>query len=133
MRYPPLAERLAARLIPDGDGCLLWQGPVNGSGYGYIRDGERRIGVHVAAWEVAHGRRLPEGMVVDHLCRTTTCCAPAHLEAVTQAENIRRSKTTLCKRGHTYDGIRNGHRWCRRCDAERSAAYRARRAEPSRT
>lgn len=31
------------------------------------------------------------GAVLDHLCRVRNCVNPAHLEPVTQAENVRRS------------------------------------------
>jgi hypothetical protein len=33
---------------------------------------------------------IPEGLVLDHLCRNRSCCNPAHLEPVTTAENVRR-------------------------------------------
>jgi hypothetical protein len=33
---------------------------------------------------------IPEGLVLDHLCRETLCCRPSHLEVVTLAENSAR-------------------------------------------
>jgi hypothetical protein len=34
---------------------------------------------------------IPEGYVIDHLCRNTLCVNPEHLEAVTQLENLQRA------------------------------------------
>lgn len=61
-------------------------------------------------------------LVPDHLCRVTLCVNPAHLEPVTIAENLRRSKAasiawekkkarTHCKNGHPYAGGNLGERW----------------------
>lgn len=40
------------------------------------------------------GGVIPAGMVLDHLCGNRACCNPAHVEPVTQAVNVRRSKST---------------------------------------
>lgn len=46
---------------------------------------------HRYAYELAYGP-IAEGLVIDHLCRNKPCVRPDHLEAVTNAENIRRGK-----------------------------------------
>jgi hypothetical protein len=84
------------------DGCWPWVGPVNNMGYGYT-GGEY---AHRHAYELACGP-IPAGFVLDHLCRNPLCVNPAHLEVVTQAENIRRGSNyrgdrTHCPRGHEY-------------------------------
>ena len=68
---------------------------------------------------------IPEGFHIDHLCGNTICYNPAHLEAVTVRENVRRSdngelKKTHCPRGHSYSGDNlwvssQGYRQCRKC------------------
>ena len=57
---------------------------------------------HRVAYELAIGD-IPSGLVIDHLCREHLCVYPEHLEPVTQAENVRRGRSTYtdrCRRGH---------------------------------
>jgi hypothetical protein len=59
---------------------------------------------------------------------------PLHLEAVTHAENVRRSLETRthCKWGHPFDEANTYRlrtsRFCRACNRRRVSAYKARRA-----
>lgn len=41
--------------------------------------------------------------VLDHLCRQPACCNPDHLEAVSQAENCRRGKSTKLTRAQVEE------------------------------
>jgi hypothetical protein len=73
---------------------------------------------------------------LDHLCRHRGCVNPAHLEAVTHAENMARGAYALkthCAHGHEFNDENTyrpltGGRECRVCRANRSRAYRARKA-----
>ena len=70
-------------------GCMNWTGGKNWGGYGQF--GVR--GKTHKAHRLAHRRfigRIPDGYQIDHLCRNKSCVNPTHLEAVTQAENMRR-------------------------------------------
>ncbi len=104
--------------------CWLWRGATNGQGYGVIGvDGHQRY-AHRLSYELFVGP-IPDGLELDHLCRTPACVNPAHLEPVTHQENIRRGfeargPLTHCTRGHAFDEVNTyvspiGFRSCRQC------------------
>lgn len=70
--------------------CWMWLGSTCNKGYGMIRvDGKSRR-CHIVLWEIAAGRRVRKGYTLDHLCRTTVCCRPSHMEEVTRSVNTAR-------------------------------------------
>ncbi len=107
-------------------GCWLWIGDCTVRGYGRF-NGQL---AHRASYELFVGR-IPEGLVIDHKCRTLCCVNPDHLEPVTQAENVRRGrasenrKETCEKHGLKFEQ-RNGkgQRICLECSREISRRYR---------
>ena len=124
-----LAERFWQKVERHSDSeCWPWRGANNGVGYGQIRVGGRRgkqIYAHRLSYEFAKGP-IPDDLTIDHLCRTPPCVNPAHLEAVTHGENLRRGdsywrRKTHCPRGHPYDTFNTyvkpseGRRRCRQC------------------
>lgn len=104
-------------------GCHIASGPRDKDGYAFA--GKTRA--HIAAWVRMHGD-VPDGMVLDHLCRRRACCAPHHLEAVDQSENERRkswryrARRTHCPRGHALNVnaivTPEGGRVCRQCNRD---------------
>ena len=122
------------------DACWLWTGGLNRAGYGRLSVGGRRGGpvlAHRWAYESFVGP-IPEGLVLDHLCRTPNCVNPYHLEPVTQQENTRRAdlsgngqhfrEKTHCPQGHSYSGANlythRGHRHCRACRSLNTMKWR---------
>lgn len=137
-------EEVEARLLADSErdedtGCLRWRGSVSPKGYGRMTVDGRSVAVHRLAHRVWIGP-IPQGLEIDHVaargCRHRDCIEPAHLEAVTHAENLRRrvnvpqSKITHCPMGHPYDEANtswivtaDGYdaRRCRQCRRDRNS------------
>jgi hypothetical protein len=73
--------------------CWVWQRALRTSGYGaWTRrsDGLHGRYAHAVSYETFVGP-IPDGLQIDHLCRTRACVNPAHLEPVTQRENMQRA------------------------------------------
>jgi HNH endonuclease len=111
--------------------CWLWMGGRNSKGYPYFYDGSRTRRAHRVAYELVCGV-IPAGMTLDHLCRVRHCVNPAHLEPVSDRENIlrgngwsgRNARKTHCPQGHEYtpENTRihtSGGRLCVTCDRAR--------------
>ena len=131
-----VAQRLWVGARADGTGCWVWQRARDMHGYGVIQVRGKALGAHRVAYEIVKGP-IPEGLTIDHLCRTRACINPDHLEAVTNRENILRgegfaainARKTHCLRGHAFTEANTyQHRDERCCRACRSAAGKARYA-----
>lgn len=134
----PTSRRFWAKVDKSGD-HWIWTGTLNENGYGRYH----RHLAHRLAYILMHGA-IPDDLQLDHLCRITACVNPAHLEPVTNRENVvrgygpninaaRQRAITHCPRGHEYT-VENtrldkaGRRNCRACSRLRRqdpAAYHA--------
>lgn len=137
--HSALPERFQRRVTVQDDGCWSWD-TTNSIGYGEFM--QNRVGyyAHRFAYEAMVGP-IPEGLVIDHLCRNRRCVNPAHMEPVTRGENVLRgisvpaqnARKTHCSRGHAYDEANThitprGSRSCRACWRIDNAQRRARQA-----
>lgn len=123
--------------------CWLWTGSLTEHGYGHF--GPVR-GTTVKAHRFAYQQfvgPIPDDLPLDHLCRVRRCVNPAHLEPVTQRENLLRGDTstaafaaqTHCMRGHPLSGDNlyrppnaSNQRHCRACRRMAKRQSRARMA-----
>jgi hypothetical protein len=138
-------KRLNDRLAPTPAGCIEWQGAISRTGYGIfslVSGGKQvTVRVHRLVYELAKGP-IPDGLVVDHLCRNPRCANIEHLEAVTVRENTVRgigptatnSRKTQCKNGHDFNTENTavntrGQRQCRICNRAAWARWDAKRKE----
>lgn len=134
-----LPERFWSKALPVPDaGCWIWAGAQVWNGYGVFRHMGRAEYAHRISYEAANGA-IANGLKIDHLCRVRCCVNPAHLDAVTQRENIRRGERgvewgtdTHCRYGHAYTSEntaprvdRPGGRACRECNRNKAAKCRA--------
>ena len=86
--------RFWAKVVVDGE-CWLWSKAVNSKGYGCFAIRSKSYLAHRLSYELAYGP-IPDGLVIDHVvergCTSRRCVRPDHLDAVTTAENNRRSR-----------------------------------------
>ena len=83
-------EDILKRYIVDKNGCWIYTGGVNSTGYGVFYMRQASYMAHRVSYEL-HNGNIENGLVLDHLCRVRNCINPKHLEAVTQAENVKRT------------------------------------------
>ena len=135
-------ERWWSCIEKASNGCWVWKGVPNKSGYGGLKVNGKTVLAHRFGYEMLRGS-IPEGMQIDHLCRNRLCVNPEHLEIVTSRVNTLRGDTiaakefrqTHCIRGHLLSGENlkmraNGKRICRQCKRIREKLlYWKRKAE----
>lgn len=136
----PLERLLSKVNIDDESGCWNWTAAVSATYGQFWLDGRQWL-AHRASF-VLHGREIPEGLHLDHLCRNRVCVNPDHLDPVTPRENQARagmpiarlhSAKTHCKKGHAFDAANTyvtsrGFRQCRTCARANQARYKKEKA-----
>lgn len=94
--HNPPRNRDTYNVVERGHGspCWEWTGVINHAGYGTLLVKGRRKQAHRYTYERLVGP-IPDGLVIDHLCRNTRCVNPEHLEPVPHPENVRRGVTAI--------------------------------------
>ncbi len=121
----PVRDRLLEKVVAGPGGCWIFTGNLNNMGYGRFRtsgDSTTSCGfAHRASYELFVGP-IPAGASVDHTCHNRDgsctsggpclhrrCINPAHLEPVSHATNILRSRITVASRNANKTHCVNGH------------------------
>jgi len=135
--HPLLNPRFAKHIVVVDSGCWIWGGHLNrNGGYGRLMINGIHRSAHRAVYESVHGP-IAAGLTLDHLCRVKRCVNPAHLEPVTNKENILRgisfSAVNAAKtervNGHSLSDafkLARGDRRCRVCSATAKRKWRRR-------
>lgn len=136
---------LFAQTRASEQGCWEWVGYRDPDGYGVAKVNGERYRAHRVFYSVFVGPLEPL-LVIDHLCRNTSCVNPRHLEQVTARTNTLRGSSpvasnplvTQCPQGHDYTSENTykdsrGSRHCIACSRERTREWRSRRTKRVRT
>ena len=122
LTFEDFCSRAESKIQYNDNGCWDWDGVKDRNGYSNGSVMGINTLMHRFFYRILVGE-VPDGLELDHLCRRRGCINPDHLEPVTHAENMRRSKRTECRKGgHAYSehGFvnSNGDRECRICSRE---------------
>ena len=115
--------------------CWLWLGSQNGKGYGKFYANGKKQYVHRFSYSLK--KEIPQGYVIDHICRNRSCIRPSHLRAITNMKNLLAKDSNIwnngqnmrdkthCPKGHEYTkentrmvktrGRKNPYRSCKLC------------------
>jgi len=128
-------EERISEIARSTEECWLWAGYLGKNGYAKAKVSGVFMMAHRAAYELLVGP-IPDGLVIDHICRVRHCVNPNHLRAVTQRENVMcgsgitaaNASKTHCSYGHEFS-VKNtyidkvGGRHCRICHRRHAANH----------
>lgn len=132
-----LLQRIEVTAGPLTSPCWLCTFTRDRHGYAVLSYKHKKYRCHRVAYLNLVGP-IPEGLVLDHLCRVRHCVNPSHLEPVTLSENMLRGESPIavatrlgrCLNGHDLSRGRSGSRHlCLVCIELRNLR---RRQQPSR-
>ncbi len=136
---PETFGRFFKNVKQQADGCWMWTG-TKGNGYGVFSLNGKPHRAHRVFYAWIFGNP-PETETIDHLCRTTLCVNPTHLDSVTGWINVLRGTSPAstnafkreCINGHPYTpentrvqvSTQYGTLWrsCKICNQARQKRY----------
>lgn len=68
-------------------GCWKQLSSLTSDGYPKIRWNNKDYYTHRLFWSKRHNQKFPKNLHARHLCNTSSCCNPAHIEPGTAKEN----------------------------------------------
>ena len=104
----PIAIRFQQRISPPNEnGCILWKGQINESGYGELEgdNGLKHAKAHRVSWILNRGP-IPDNLWVLHKCDVPACVNPDHLFLGTQKYNMQ----DMVNKGRSAFGERHSQR-----------------------
>jgi hypothetical protein len=135
-----LITRFLAKTEPGPGDCWTWIAHKDKDGYARFQVNRKARRAYRWSYEY-HIGPIPDGLVLDHLCRNRACVNPWHLEPVTNLVNIQRGERPnreACIHGHPLDEAntywpknRGGQRVraCRECNRLAVRRYREKRSQ----
>lgn len=108
------------------ESCWTVPQKLTAQGYVRVKVKGKLVYLHRLTYETFIGK-IPDGLVIDHLCKERSCCNFNHLEVVTLAENTRKGDAWLfnkskthCPQNHQYSEDntyyrKDGKRHCKTC------------------
>jgi hypothetical protein len=136
-------DRLLEKIDVLDDGCWISLYSTGSHGYSQVgwqvadRSGYRKITArlgHRVSWEALHGP-IPDGMTIDHICRTRRCINPEHLRLLSNVANASDTRKAVgepvaigkkCGKGlHELLRYPSGAVSCRECALERASRKEA--------
>lgn len=133
MNFEKAKNKLLKYRLIHPNGCWLWNGSLNGNGYGQVMIDYVSYSTHRLSLCIFKSFDIDSPLNVLHKCDNTVCFNPEHLYEGTQVENLRdaykrgrRRGNNLggkshCKKGHeytpenTYIRPLEGTRACKAC------------------
>lgn len=100
-----IREQFLTTISISDEGCWVWTGYRNTSGYGVMNISRKPKGAHRVSYELFRGS-IGEGMLVCHRCDNPPCVNPDHLFLGKSADNARDMSE---KDRHRFGFTNGGH------------------------